>query len=120
MIQTVSTLTPAQSLLFWMLVAVIGLLLLLLTVDIAKLIAKMKKVWLQGDTLGAIRDLVKAHSQVNEYTIRKTKDIGTKAEEVKQVVEAVAAVAAKLTADAPSGLSIPAVVRVPGLQGDRP
>ena len=117
MIQTVSTLTPAQSLLFWMLVAVIGLLLLLLTVDIAKLIAKMKKVWLQGDTLGAIRDLVKAHSQVNEYTIRKTKDIGTKAEEVKQVVEAVAA---KLTADAPSGLSIPAVVRVPGLQGDRP
>lgn len=117
MIQTVSTLTPAQSLLFWMLVVVIGLLLLLLTVDIAKLIAKMKKVWLQGDTLGAIRDLVKAHSQVNEYTIRKTKDIGTKAEEVKQVVEAVAA---KLTADAPSGLSIPAVVRVPGLQGDRP
>lgn len=117
MIQTVSTLTPAQSLLFWMLVVVIGLLLLLLTVDIAKLIAKRKKVWLQGDTLGAIRDLVKAHSQVNEYTIRKTKDIGTKAEEVKQVVEAVAA---KLTADAPSGLSIPAVVRVPGLQGDRP
>ena len=117
MIQTVSTLTPAQSLLFWMLVAVISLLLLMAVVDVAKLIAEMKKVWLQGDTLGAIRDLVKAHSQVNEYTIRKTKDIGTKTEEVKQVVEEVAA---KLTADAPSGLSIPAVVRVPGPQGDRP
>jgi len=115
MIHTVSTLTPAQSLLFWMLVAVIGLLLLMAVVDVAKLIAEMKKVWLQGDTLSAIRDLVKAHAQVNEYTIRKTKDIGAKAEEVKQVVE----VAAKLTADAPSGLSIPAVVRVPGPQGDR-
>ena len=116
MIHTVSTLTPAQSLLFWMLVAVIGLLLLMAVVDVAKLIAEMKKVWLQGDTLSAIRDQVKAHAQVNEYTIRKTKDIGTKTEEVKQVVKQVAA---KLTADAPSGLSIPAVVRVPGPQGDR-
>lgn len=112
-----STLTPAQSLLFWMLVAVISLLLLMAVVDVAKLIAEMKKVWLQGDTLSAIRDLVRAHAQVNEYTIRKTKDIGARAEEVKQVVEEVAA---KLTADAPSGLSIPAVVRVPGPQGDRP
>ena len=117
MMSTVSGLSPAQSLLFWMLVTVIALLLVMVVVDVAKLTAEIRKVALQVDTLEAIRDLVKAHSQVNEYTIKKTRDVGAKAEEVKQ---AVSDVVSKLVADAPpSGLSIPAV-RVDSSQGDRP
>lgn len=117
MTETVRNLNPAQSLLFWLMMTMIGLLLVMVVVDVAKLLAEIRKVALQGDTLEAIRDLVKAHSQVNEYTIKKTRDVGAKAEEVKQ---AVSDVVSKLVADAPpSGLSIPAV-RGDSSQGDRP
>lgn len=105
MIETIRGLSPPQQLLFWMLVAVLVLLSVLIGVASATLIADRQKVLLQGRTLEAIRDLFKAMAQVNEYTVKKVMDAGKNAEEVKQVVKDVVS----LVADSPSALSIPSV-----------
>lgn len=112
MFDAMSQLSPPQQVLFWMLVAILGLLITLVVVSTVILVSERQKVVLQGLTLEAIRDLYKAMAQVNDYAIKKLTDAHAKTEEVKNLVQEVVPLVAEvvpLVAENATGLSIPSV-----------
>ena len=104
MFDAMGEMSAAQQVLFWMLVAVLWLLAVLVAVEVGVLVSERQKVRLQVDTLDAIRDLFRVMSRVNEYALKKITDVHEKTDEVRQVITEVVGKAADL-----SGLSIPAV-----------